>query len=390
MIQSLHRNGLGIVMDVVYNHVYRAEEFSFNQLVPMYFSRADKSGRLSNATDCGNDTSSERSMVRKFIVDSVNYWADEYHMDGFRFDLAGILDVKTIKEIISTVRKKHPHVLFYGEGWNMPTMPTKDDILLANQRNAALLKELSFFNDSIRNTLQGGVFNPNERGFISGATWCKDELSKAFRGCPDWSVAPTQSINYVSCHDNHTLYDRIAIPLAGSTEDDLFHRNLLAASFVFLSQSVPFFQAGEELLKSKRTGNRNYIHNSYRSTDQINSVKWSIKDTDHGKTTFEYYKGLIQIRKRFPFLHYETKDAVKQHIFDYHINNDRTVAFRIIDQFIDCIIVFHADWKPISIPLPEGRWFSIIEKEKAGVVPISKYVESAVVSPAGTLMLIRE
>lgn len=136
MIQSLHRNGLGIIMDVVYNHVYHTEEFSFNRLVPMYFSRTDKAGHISNATGCGNDTASERSMVRKFIVDSVNFWADEYHIDGFRFDLAGILDVETIKEVISSVRKKHPHVLFYGEGWSIPTVPTKEETYLATQQNA--------------------------------------------------------------------------------------------------------------------------------------------------------------------------------------------------------------------------------------------------------------
>ncbi len=390
LIQTLHRNGLGIIMDVVYNHVYRSEDFSINQLIPMYFSRTNKTGRYSNATGCGNDTASERTMVRKFIVDSVNYWADEYHIDGFRFDLAGILDIETIKEVIATVHQKHPHVLFYGEGWNMPTNPTKEGIHLANQQNAAQLRDFSFFNDSIRDTLRGTVFNPHERGFVSGATWCKEELSKAFRGCPDWAVAPSQSINYVSCHDNHTLYDRIAIPLADCSEEDLIRRNLLAAAFVFLSQGVPFFQAGEELLKSKRTTGGNFIHNSYRSTDIINSVKWSRKDTVIGKKVFEYYKGLIQIRKRFSILRYATKEAVNQHIFDYTTNNDRTVAFRIMDSSFDCIILFHADWQPNTITLPQGKWYSIIDEDKAGLTPIGKYENWVTVPPACTFMLIKE
>lgn len=389
-IDEGNRSGLGIIMDVVYNHVYQTKEFSFNRLVPMYFSRTDNAGRISNATGCGNDTASERSMVRKFIVDSVNFWADEYHIDGFRFDLAGILDVATIKEVISSVYRKHPHDLFYGEGWCMPTTPTKEGIPLATQQNAAQLSDFSFFNDSFRDVLRGSVFNPFERGFVSGATWCKAELSKAFRGNPDWSCTPAQSINYVSCHDNHTLFDRIAIPLAGCLDDDLIRRNLLAASFVFLSQGVPFFQAGEELLKSKRTASGNYVCNSYRSPDKINSINWSVKDTQIGKTVFEYYKGLIQIRKRYSFLHYRSNAEVYQHIFDYPTHNARTAAFRITDDYLDCIILFHADWEPTTIALPEGRWYSIIDKEKAGLERIAQYEDFAAVSPACTLMLIKE
>lgn len=389
-VQTLHRCGLGIVMDVVYNHVYHAEGFSFNKLVPMYFSRLKSDGKLSNATGCGNDTASERSMVRKFIVDSVNHWADEYHIDGFRFDLAGILDVQTISECIASVHKTHPHVLFYGEGWDMPTVPTKSNFILANQHHAKYLKEFSFFNDTVRDVLRGSVFNVNETGFISGADWCKPILSQCFRGNPGWAFIPAQCINYVSCHDNHTLYDRVRISLPENSEDDVLKRNLLAASFVFLSQGVPFFQAGEELLKSKKTMSGQYIHNSYRSPDKINSIKWDLKDAESGKKVFEYYKGLIKIRKTFSFFHYKSYEEVNNHIRDIEIGNNHVVGFHITDYPMECIIIFNADKVYVNINLPEGVWYSIVENTTTGVSRINSYKSNALISPATTLMLIKE
>ena len=168
LISTLHSNGFSVVMDVVYNHVYRTYDFCINKLVPGYFSRQDKSGKLSNGSGCGNDTASERSMVRKFIVDSVAYWVDEYHIDGFRFDLAGLIDTETVQQLMQAVKAKHPHVLFWGEGWSMTTQPTKPNVNLATQRSADILPGFGFFNDTIRDTMRGSVFFSDEKGFVSG------------------------------------------------------------------------------------------------------------------------------------------------------------------------------------------------------------------------------
>lgn len=389
MIQALHQNGLSVVMDVVYNHVYHRNEFPINQLVPNYFSRTDAYGNFSNGTGCGNDTASERSMVRKFIVDSICYWADEYHIDGFRFDLAGILDTETISEIIERVHEKHPDVIFYGEGWNMSTQLTKDGFSLANQENAARIPSFSFFNDTLRDSLRGSVFNVSEPGFITGALWCRASLEKCFRGDPDWAQSPAQTINYASCHDNHTLFDRIACALPNISDEEHLRRNLLAAAFVLLSQGVPFFQAGEELLKSKRTRTGRFVKNSYRSSDQINAIKWSVKDTSLGKTALAYYKGLISIRKALPCFRYETYDQVYTHISTMTISDNHFLVFCITEEKYKIIVAFNGDVSCRIMDLPDGNWTSLVEETAAGLNGLSHFTEKAEVAPLSALLLIQ-
>ena len=206
MVKALHDNGLSVIMDVVYNHVYHDQPFCFNQIVPAYFSRVNADGVWSSGSICGNDTASERSMVRKYIVDSVNYWADEYHIDGFRFDLVGLIDVQTINEIVATVREKHPNVIFYGEGWDMPTELTKPGIELAIQPNSHKMPGFAFFSDTLRDLMRGRIQEHTAKGFVAGTETARVDLDASFMGMPDWAAQPCQCINYVSCHDNHTLY----------------------------------------------------------------------------------------------------------------------------------------------------------------------------------------
>lgn len=268
-VKAIHDAGLSVVMDVVYNHVYDRDGFCFNQIVPGYFSRG-----TSNGSCCGNDTASERSMVRKYIVDSVNYWADEYHIDGFRFDLMGLLDIATVNQIVQTVKSRHPHVIFYGEGWQMNTSPVRPGTELATQYHSSLTPGVSFFSDTCRDLLRGSIFDSRAPGFVCGAICDKNTLNACFLGLPHWACQPEQSVNYVSCHDDYTLFDRLSLVNPDAPRQTLIRQNRLAAAFVFLSQGVPFLQAGEEILRTKPKGRGKFDDNSYRSPDRVNAIRW--------------------------------------------------------------------------------------------------------------------
>lgn len=371
-IQALHRNGLGVIMDVVYNHVYHTFEFSMNKIVPGYFSREDQNDDLSNGSCCGNDTASERSMVRKFIVDSVNFWADEYHIDGFRFDLVGLIDVETIREIMETVRKKHPHTIFYGEGWNLNTYVTKPNIALAVQQSAPSLPGFAFFNDTIRDTLRGSVFDYHLPGYISGASVKKTHLLRCFQGDMDWSSCPNQIINYVSCHDNHTLYDRIAEAMPQATEAEIAQRSRFAAAFALLSTGVPFFQAGEEMLRSKKNSAGKYIGNSYRSPDRINSIKWTRLDEPEVQTTVQYYRGLLALRKSHCLFRLHNAEVVRQSISLLPDTADPITAFRLENEDEIIIAAYNAEESAAMFTLPEGTWNVYVAGNRAGLQIITQ------------------
>ena len=381
MVKALHENGISVVMDVVYNHVYETFDFCFNKIVPGYFSRINGAGVISDASCCGNDTASERSMVRKYIVDSVNYWADEYHIDGFRFDLVGLIDTDTINEIMSTVHAKHPNVIFYGEGWSMPTAPTKEGISLTTQYNSGLVPGFAFFSDTIRDLLRGSTFNTDLPGFVSGAVCSKDDLEACFMGVPSWACTPAQSVNYVSCHDNNTLIDRIALGAPNASREHHVKMNRLAAAFTVLSQGIPFFQAGEELLRSKPLGKGKFDHNSFRSPDSLNAIKWSDLDKDEYAINLGYYKGLIAFRKAHKALRYTTREEVWQNVHPIRCGNERMVAFLIEDEEERIFAAFNSDTHSQSISLPEGKWQVCIRDDMARTTPISEVGGSVSVSP---------
>lgn len=245
MVKTLHDNQISVIMDVVYNHVYNASDFCVNQIVPGYFSRVNEDGTYSNGSDCGNDTASERSMVRKYIVDSVKYWADEYHIDGFRFDLVGLIDTETINEVVTEVHKTHPDVIFYGEGWTMDTAVTKDGYKMTTQPNSTDVPGFAFFSDTLRDALKGHVFYTTRKGYVSGAADLADTVKGCFLGqADDWCTTPSQSINYASCHDNMTLLDRITKSTPGASKEDHIRMNNLSAAIYMTAQGIPFLQAG--------------------------------------------------------------------------------------------------------------------------------------------------
>ena len=375
MVKSLHDAGLGVIMDVVYNHVYDAENFCFNRIVPGYFSRISPEGVYSNGSFCGNDTASERSMVRKFIVDSLCYWVEQYHIDGFRFDLVGLLDVQTMQAAMEAVHRHYPSVIFYGEGWTMPTTPVKPNVTLAVQGNSGLLPGFAFFSDSIRDLLRGSTFCHTTPGYITGALCSKDQLEASFMGAPFWAAQPDQCVNYASCHDNHTLFDRIALAAPDASREMRIRMNNLAAAFYMLAQGVPFFQAGEELLRSKPGKTERFDGNSYRSGDKINALRWEDLDQPDCAQTVEYYRGLIAFRKAHPALRLSRREQVWQQVHPIPCENSHMVAFHIDEGRNELLIVFNADSKEASLPLPDGPFRPVFSRKerRLGRVPAPQY-----------------
>ncbi len=303
MVQGLHEAGIGVVMDVVYNHTYDANS-SLNRIVPYYYYRYTASGSNSSASGCGNDTASERYMYRKFMVDSVSYWAREYKLDGFRFDLMGLHDLETMRQIEAAVHAINPNALIYGEGWTMGS--TIDGSPQANQSNISGITasegaagSIAVFNDAIRDGLKGSVFDKTSQGFISGnyqGTKLKVEFGiSGGRGnaSAGWQVAGAAVINYMSAHDNHTLWDKLALSNPENTVEERLAMNRLGAAILMISHGTPFWQAGEEMLRTK-----NGDDNSYKSSDEINNLDWeALVPGSDAHNMMLYYKGLIEMRK---------------------------------------------------------------------------------------------
>ena len=390
MVKGLHDAGLSVVMDVVYNHVYDSGSFCFNKIVPGYFSRISPEGCYSNGSYCGNDTASERAMVRKYIVDSVCYWAEEYHIDGFRFDLAGLLDIATIRAVMEAVHSRHPNVLFYGEGWTMPTVPTKPGISLAVQTNSAQLPLFAFFSDTTRDLLRGSNFSDTALGFVSGGSCQREALDACFLGMPHWAAQPEQCVHYVSCHDNHTLFDRLALAAPEAPREMLARMNRLAAAFYLLSQGVPFFQAGEEMLRSKPGRRGRFDDNSYRSGDRVNALRWEALDEPECARTVDFYRGLIAFRKAHPSLRLRTREAVWSKVHPQPWDDGHTAIYRIDEDAQELFVAFNAGMEEITVPLPEGAWEVHIRDDQAGTAALDTVQGSLMVPPVCAVALTRK
>ena len=395
MVKGLHDNGISVVMDVVYNHVYHAADFCVNQIVPGYFSRIDENGTYSNGSECGNDTASERSMVRKYIVDSVKYWALEYHIDGFRFDLVGLIDTKTINEIIKEVHAEAPDVIFYGEGWSLPTKMTKPGYMLTTQSNSNLTPKFAFFSDTIRDALRGSVFINDTVGYISGATGMESLIEQCFMGAPAWCQVPSQIVNYASCHDNLALMDRITISQISASVKEQVRMNHLAAVIYITSQGVPFMQAGEEMLRSKVNEDGSVNENSYASPDSVNSLKWYLLENEEYQNTFQYYKGLIAFRKAHAILRLSDADAVRKCIRPIEGLDANVVAFDITGGMYgevskEIFVILNPNRIETTVELPKGVWDVYVNGENAGMQVLDTITcGRAVVSPISAMILVR-
>ena len=392
MVKGLHDNGISVIMDVVYNHVYDEKTFCFNRLVPSYFSRVTN-GVFSNGSSCGNDTASERSMVHKYIVDSVCYWADEYHIDGFRFDLVGLLDVDTINDIMTSVHKRHPNVIFYGEGWTLNTKTVKKCIL-ATQANADLTPGFAYFNDTLRDSVRGSVFYSDALGFVTGAVGIGEKLEACFRGMASWCPEPSQTINYVSCHDNNTLWDRIALAAPKASFEELVRMNRLAAVFYMTAQGVPFMQAGEEMLRSKPDPMGGFVENSFKSPDSINSIKWNLLDKEAYMDNLEYYKGLIAFRKAHPVLRLTSVYDILSNLVPVHCDHPQIGAFHLrgdvcYEPADEIFLIFSAAETWEKIKLPKGQWHMCITGKQAGTKSLGIREDVINVPPVSAVVLVK-
>ena len=396
MVKALHDNGISVIMDVVYNHVSSATTFSFNQLVPGYFSRIKDDGTYSNDSGCGNDTATERSMVRKYIVDSVNYWVDEYHIDGFRFDLVGLIDAQTVNEIVETVHKTHPDVIFYGEGWDMSTYVTKENVTMATQKNADKTPGFAYFSDDIRDAIKGSVFDAQESGYVSGATNRTEMIRNSFVANPGWTSDPTQIINYASCHDNNTLIDRLILSRPDASREDLIRMNNLAAAIYLTSEGIPFLQAGEEMLRTKPNADGSLNENSYNSPDSVNSIKWSTLEEEEYWNVYEYYKGLIAFRKAHGALRLTSAGDILANVTPVDGLPANVVAFEINggvngETASALYVIFNPNDTEQEITLPEGSWNVYINGEKAGTEVLETITGgTAAVAPISALVLVKE
>ncbi|MCA1762956.1 MAG: type I pullulanase [Flavobacteriales bacterium] len=321
MVQALHRAGLRVVMDVVYNHTSRIDGLSFEETVPGYYYRQWEDGEYSNASACGNEVASERPMVRKFMIESLKYWVEEYHIDGFRFDLMGIHDIKTMKAIEKELRAIKPDIYLYGEGWTAAKSP------LAAEKSALKshmdkMPGIAAFSDDIRDGIKGHWAEHTSRGFVGGNTSLRESVKFGAVAATDhpqidfkavnkakapWALSPDQCIAYVSCHDNHTLYDKLKIANPQATEAEVQKMHVLSNAIVLTSQAVPFLHAGVEFLRSK-----NGVENSYQSPDSINQIDWSLK-AKHANTV-EVYQNLIAMRKAHPAFRINTAEEIGERI----------------------------------------------------------------------------
>ena len=391
-IAAMHSQGLRVNMDVVYNHVANPASFSEELIVPGYFFRHEPDGSFANGTGCGNEVASERPMVRKFIVDSVKYWATQYHFDGFRFDLMGILDVTTMNAIRSALNTVDPTIIMIGEGWNMGDVLT--DAQKADQPNLPNMSGIAAFNDSIRDGLKGSVFNSGDKGWATGKSSAADAVKGGIVGETAYSplvsgtwgnVAPSQSVNYVEAHDNLTLYDKLKASTSLSAAN-LVKVDQLIASVVILSQGVPFQQAGQEFLRSKQ-GNEN----SYNASDAVNSLKWNQR-TKYASSV-AYYSGLYALRNAHPAFRMSTAAAVRSNL-KFVSQSKGVIAYSIngkaVGDSASTVFVAHNQNKvDVTVKLPAtGTWSILVKGAKAGVKSLGKVKGKTAVVPAySTLVL---
>ncbi|AAK80626.1 pullulanase [Clostridium acetobutylicum] len=368
LIKTLHENGICVNMDVVFNHLWNEKENNFEKIFPEYYLRRNDDNSFSNGTGCGNDTASEHYMFQKFILDSIKYWVKEYHIDGFRFDLMGIHDIETMNKLRDELNKINSNIMLYGEGWDLTTNieKTRKAIIL----NSSKTPEIGYFNDVIRDALKGSVFIPKDTGFISGKFNLEKTILYTTLGCcldvKDYKKifsSPSQSINYVSCHDNNTLYDKLCTSNPHDNDDIRKEKIKLAIGILLTSQGIPFLHCGVEFARTKFG-----ITNSYNSAKEINWIDWDLRDKN--KDLVNYVISLIAFRKNHSAFRFVYPNDLKNHleitqnmpknsigyILKNHANND---AFK------DIMVIYNANTHDIQIPL-DSTWNVCIDKYNAG------------------------
>ena len=377
MVKALHDADIRVILDVVYNHTYDIEHSNFQRTYPDYYYRKTADGQYSNGSGCGNETASDKPMMRKFMLESVKYWINEYHIDGFRFDLMGVHDIETMNQIRAMVDAIDPTIFIYGEGWSAGACAYPQE-QLGMKANIPQMPGIAAFSDEIRDALRGpfsddkqpaflGALGGNEESIKYGIAGCiahpQVDMSKVNYSKAPWALEPTQMISYVSCHDDMCLVDRLKASIPGlnncqlsivnSQLDELIRLNLLAQTAVFTSQGVPFMLAGEELLRDKQG-----VHNSFESPDEINHIDWSRKTAY--PQVFDYYKNLIRLRRNHPAFRLGNADLVRKHL-EFLEAPEAVVAFRLKgyagrDDWRDIIVILNANKTAVEVTIPEGSY----------------------------------
>ncbi len=405
MVLALHSRGIGVIMDVVFNHTYRRDDSNLQKIVPGYYYRSDETG-YTNGSGCGNEVASDRPMVQKLIVDSLIYWAKEYHIDGFRFDLMGVLDIDTMNVIAERLKEIRPDVYLYGEGWNGGPSSLAEE-KRAFKASAKKMPGIGMFNDDIRDTIKGSVFYDDHLGFVNGGTHLENALRYGITGAvahpqvdydaygsKSWAKEPGQSINYVSCHDNYTLWDKLSVSCPEASEEKKKAMNRLCAAIVFTSQGVPFIQAGEEFLRSKPLPEKKgFAENSYNMPDAVNSIKW---DNIHEyPDMIAYYKGLMALRKAHPVFRMQSEAEMTQNLCFLSDTPENVVAYLLKGKGADdtpenILVIFNGNDEEILYNLPEGKWKILVDDKTAGADGKKNISEKADVEPLSALVLEKE
>ena len=387
MVQAFHRHHIGVVVDVVFNHTAETgfRRFSiFDKVVPGYYYRQDATGRYANATGCGNELASERPMVRKFIVDSIKYWVAEYHVDGFRFDLMGILDRETMLEVYREAKRLNPNVIIYGEGWNMErVLPPQMMMTQANVQGTGI----AAFNDGIRDNIKGGAGTAATRGFDQGAGppyggmarfWLNIKGQDTGPGSAGIPVAsPNETINYDSVHDDLCLWDKLRVSAADVPENLRISMDKLATGIVLTAQGVPFIHAGDEFLRSK-----NRVSNSYNDPD-VNPINWSLK-SQH-REVFDFYRGLIALRKAHPAFRMTERAAVDQ-AYDFAMNVPANVVAYVVkdhanrDSWRNILVIYNGTAQEQNVKV-KGDWSIVANEKRAGVEELQSAKDNIIVEP---------
>ena len=403
LVKTLHDNGVGVVLDVVFNHTYFTKESVFNQTVPGYFYRQKPDGSFSNASGCGNELATERYMVRRYIINALKYWVNEYHVDGFRFDLMGIIDLKTMQEIRNELNQLKSGLLLYGEGWTADQSPMPE-AFRATKQNTSQMPGIACFNDDFRNALKGNYGDKKSKGFVSGLSLREEAVKFGITAAVlhpqvnydyiesvqvPWAAEPDQCINYVSCHDNYTLWDKLKQSLPSASDEELRKRVKLAGALILTSQGIPFLHAGVEFCRTKG-GNGN----SYKSPDSVNQIDWDRKDQYFD--VFSYFQRLIRLRKNHPAFRIpraETLRSALNFCTHYQIG---VVSYCINgalcgDAWPLIVLVFNGNTDAVSLVLPEGQFKVVADGEKIDEQGIGSVVSGEIqIDPLTTYIAVSE
>jgi len=400
LVQALHQNGLRVIMDVVYNHTGRTEASNFNQLVPGYYYRQDAKGNFSDASSCGNETASERPMMRKFMIDSVKYWAEEYHIDGFRFDLMGIHDMETMNQITEALYEIDPTIFVYGEGWTGGDSPLPE-AQRAVKKQVNQMKRVAAFSDDMRDAIKGQVFSHEDTGFVSGKKGIEESIKfgivaatshpqidygKVNYSNAPWAKHPSQTINYASCHDNHTLWDRLLNSQPNISEADRIRMHILANTIVLTSQGIPFLHAGVEILRTK-----DGVENSYKSPDSINQIDWSRKSKY--PEVVKYHQQLIKLRKKHPAFRMPTAQMIQENLSFLDVRESGVVAYLLKgeasgDTWKEILVLFNGSQEVKKVAIPKGNWTVALDGNSISEEGLYKISEPEIVVDYSSAMLL--